>query len=195
MVLGRLSGLFSRAGQGAGLGSANVEGGIGTPAGFRGNAGRKELVRADFFTSTVTLSANNDSNFEQLGAKTVAAQQALRFGFGLPNTNNQGQVYASLIGSDASNTQREGFIRLVWKDANAFNTHVIKELRTENIRGSTTDRENQILMPEQPIRGLEGRDFASEDEKLAIDYRGDNASDTFSVTTGTILITSTQYFR
>lgn len=199
MLHGLLSGLSGIGGGrtgGTGLGTANIEGGLSIPAGFSGNAGRKDLTRADFYTTNVIFSANNAINFEELGTVTVLAQQALRWGFGTTSApSNQGMVYADIEAPDTAGDQQEGFLRLVWKDANKFNTHVVKEFRTEALRGSTTVRDEQVLLPEQPIRGLSGRNFASEDEFLALDMKNDDASSEISTTNSTFLISASQYFR
>lgn len=177
-------------------GSANVEGGLPVPAGFSGSSGKKELTRASFFTSNQTMSANNGTVFEELGAAKVAPQEAQRWGFGQREfPDNQGYCYVDL--NDINGVDENGFLRLMWKNPNASRTDMIKEFRTESLRGSQTVRDQQVLLPEQPILGIGGRDYALEDERLALDVKMDFGSQTL-LATGTpsvINISTTVYFK
>lgn len=195
MVFANLQGMIGQLGfGGAGVKFVQVEGGLGPPPKFGRTAGRLDLEVADFYSAVVTNLKS--AKWQELGVKTVAAQQAMRYGFGAASSGglqNQGFIHMTLK-DIASGTAREGKVRLVWKDANKFTTQPVKEFKSDNLKGSRTDRNQQVLLPELPIPGLPGRNYAIEDEFLGIDYKPDSNDITISNTNAVISISATQYF-
>lgn len=172
----------------------SVEGGLGVPAGYSGSTGNRVLNRANFYTSNKTMSANNASVYEELGSYQIGAQVALRVGFGSAVLEqNQGYFYfQSLTPASAA---IDGLLRINWKSANKDRIDLLKEYRTDTLDGSTTNKEQREPLPELPIRGLSGRNYAAEDEFITLDFLGDSASTVHSTTTSTVIMSTTQYFR
>ena len=93
------------------------------------------------------------------------------------------------LGSYISEVPLEGTIRLAVENNSGTRIAIVKEFRTENLRGSTTDRQQQMLLPEQ-------RPMAKEDSKLVVYFKPN--TDDVSVGSGSLgvmLISTTRYIK
>jgi hypothetical protein len=128
---------------------------------------KRTLTEADFFSVDVSITV---SKWNVIGEKVVPAQQQLAWGYGdEEHPANQGYLYISIKDNAGTPVQLEGLVRLAQANANETNVVIIAEHRTEDIRGSKTDRDLKIPLPEATDYPLVG-----EDSKLQLLFYPDN---------------------
>lgn len=141
--------------------------------GSKKKTGFKRVLNLSDFNITANVSLVND-DYKKIGYKTVPAQQQMNFGFGSEaQPDNQGYIYFRI--DHTNGTQIDGTVRLVVSNAQETTKDVVAELRTENLAGSTTDRNQMVPLPETlaPRLGV-----AQEDDQLQILFQADAASKT-----------------
>jgi len=169
--LGMLGGLGSLLG---GLGGGT------TKQAAKSNVFKKILAHGDWIPAADVLCPADV--WTVIGSFTVPAQQAYRFGYGSPAfPDNQGYIYVALYDDTATNSVLEdGALRLVQRNAQGTISLVVAEFRTEQLRGSTTDRQQMIALPEQTQFPLVG-----EDSVLELQFRADAADTVVILAIGT----------
>jgi len=150
----------------------NLLGGLGGQKAKMGNVFKKILAHGDWVLAADVLCTADV--WTVIGRYTVPAQQAYRFGFGsAAYPDNQGYIYIALYDDTATNSVLEdGSLRLVQRNAQGTIQLVVAEFRTEQLRGSTTNRQQMVALPEQTQFPLVG-----EDSVLELQFRAD-ATDT-----------------
>ena len=139
---------------------------------------KRVLAHADLWDSSLETSSNSilctAGLYVNIGRYTVPAQQQIRFGYGSAAfPDNQGYVYIKLYDDTGTNSVQEvGTVRLAQENALGTRLRIVSEIRTEQLAGSTTDRQQQFALPEQIAHPRVG-----EDSKLLIAFKAD-ATDT-----------------
>jgi len=175
-----LSGLM-----GAGVNLGGILGGRKSATAGR-NVFKKILAHGDWWDTDLETSSGvillRAGIWQTIGRYTVPAQQMLRFGYGSAlYPDNQGHLHIAVYDDTATNSVvEEGSIRLVQRNAQGTVLLVIAEFRTENLRGSTTDRQMMVPLPEQTQFPVVG-----EDSVLEIQFKPDAADSIVSAAIGT----------
>lgn len=139
--LGNLGGLLG------GLGGAQRR----APA----NVFKKALSHKDWWDTDLESEASKIAVkagvWATIGRYQVPAQQAIRFGFGSAAfPDNQGYMHMAVYDDTATDSVlMEGAIRLIQRNYHGIITLVVAEFRSEQLRGSVSDRSMQIALPEQ----------------------------------------------
>jgi hypothetical protein len=158
-----LSGLL-----GGAFGSTNGE------VGTQGQGFHQVLTAPDFFTSTDTDIATNNTDYTRIGRFTVGAQRLYHWGHGAPNTENQGRIYFRI--DHVSGTQMHGTVRFVQSNAQGTLKITVFESSTRNLSGSQTDKTQQIPLPEQVQYPLVG-----EDSVLLVEFKSEHSTSTMDM--------------
>jgi hypothetical protein len=153
-LLGNLTGALGGAIGGA-TGGSNVQG-----KGFQ-----QILTYADFQQSAdVTLST---TEFKRIGQYTVGAQTLVRWGYGVPNTENQGRMYMTFYSGGGA---IHGLVRLKQTNAQETINLTVFEISSRVLNGSATDKTQQIPLPEQT-----GFPYVGQDSKFIVEMKGEAA--------------------
>ena len=181
MVFEMLLGGLSRGIAGIGVPPAQSGGAITkSPTGVPGF--HRVLTVGDLWTSPVTNLKND--KFNLIGTFTIPADEFYAWGNGAAQfPDNQGFLYVK-IGSLTSTTAQQGLLRLAVENNSGTIISIVKEFRTDNLAGSTTDRQQQVLLPEQ-------RPLAKEDSKLTLYFQPDTDDITAATKVNTVLLAST----
>ncbi len=112
---------------------------------------QRVLNQNDFtFATTSTTSKYTAGNYDIIAKFQIPAQQAYTWGYGSSiQPDNQGYLYVSLKDTATTPAQVDGKIRFATSDANFLNTSIVAELRTDNLRGSTSLRTQMMPFPTQ----------------------------------------------
>ena len=155
-------------------------GGLGSLAGLLGGAGaqrsatagrnifKKVLSHGDWWDTALESAAGvialKAGVFQPIGRFTVPAQQVYAFGFGAAMyPDNQGYMHLAVYDDTVTNSViAEGSIRLVQRNAQGITQLVVAEFRTEQLRGSTSNRQQMMALPEQTQFDLVGEDSIME---------------------------------
>lgn len=98
---------------------------------------------------------------------------------------NQGYLYVDL--RDGSSNAVDGVIQLVVESSTTRETEVVKEIDTERLDASKTDRQQQVALPEQISNAL-----ATEDAYLVVNL-DPSADDTVDETNSEVILPVTEY--
>lgn len=111
--------------------------------------------------------------FQKIGEFVVPSGQRYQWGYGEPNSRNQGYIYLEV--KDDSDNEINGIVRLVGENPNdiTFEGGIAMERRTETL----TRKESDTGMPKTalPLSGVR----VEQDDKLSIYFKPDS-SDTVS---------------
>jgi hypothetical protein len=127
--------------------------------------------------------------FIEVARLRVPADTEWSWGYGTANhPENQGYLYVDL----QSNTPNpvEGTIRFVVESSTGRKTEVVKDLDTEKLDASKTDRNSQVPLPEQI-----GSALATQDAYLVIkmDASPSNTDQTIDEAESDVIIPATEY--
>jgi len=102
--------------------------------------------------------------------KKVGAQQMMTFGKGAirGGVDDRGILYLSLKDNASAPVQLEGTFRFELWDANDIPQAILHEVRSEEVRGSKTDRTQAYFLEELSHKGV-----AKEDSYLVITFKPD----------------------
>ena len=160
-ILGNLGGLGNLAGM--------LGGGTTQRSALAGrNVFKKVLSHGEWWDDALETAAGEidlrAGVFQPIGRFTVPAQQLYRFGFGAAAfPDNQGYLHIAVYDNTAVNSVIvEGSIRLIQRNAQGTVQLVVAEFRTETLRGSATNRQQMIALPEQTQFALVGEDSVLE---------------------------------
>ena len=172
-------------------------GGLGNLAGLAGglmpakrqatrNVFKKVLSHGDWWDTELESAAGvialKAGVYQAIGRFTVPAQQLYHFGFGSAvYPDNQGYMHMAIYDDTATNSViEEGSVRLVQRNAPGTIQLVVAEYRTEQLRGSTSNRQQMMALPEQAQFDLVG-----EDSIMEIQFKPDAADSIVSPAIGT----------
>ena len=145
-------------------GRGSIPGLTKAPRGAPGEWFRDTLTEAQVMNATTVGVAGTTMS---LGEFTVPAQQEIVFGFGDPaQPANQGYIFADI--QTAVPGQIEGTLALVVTDANNRQRRVVWSMRTEELRGSLTDKNEKEPLPRVPV-------VAREDDRMVLELTFDDA--------------------
>lgn len=179
-MLGGLAGLGNLAGMLGGLGAQKS-----SPTAGR-NVFKKVLSHGDWWDTDLETSSGvialKAAVWQTIGRYTVPAQQIYRFGYGSAAfPDNQGYLHIAIYDDTATNSVlEEGAVRLVQRNAQGTVQLVVAEFRTEELRGSVSNRQQMKALPEQTQMPLIG-----EDSVLEIQFKPDAADSIVSPAIGT----------
>jgi hypothetical protein len=158
------------------FGSIPGIGGIGNLAGMLGGGGqaksptagrnvfKKVLSHGDWWDAALETTANTIALkagvYQTIGRFTIPAQQMYRFGYGAAAfPDNQGYMHFAAYDDTATNSVVEdGSLRLVQRNAQGTVQLVVAEYRTEQLRGSVSNRQQMVALPEQTQFPVVGED-------------------------------------
>lgn len=145
------------------------------------------MTVGDLWTTAVTNLKS--AKFNLIGSFTVPADEFYSWGNGAAQfPDNQGFLYFSL-GALESTTAQQGLLRLAVENNSGTVISIVKEFRSDNLAGSTTDRQQQVLLPEQ-------RPLAKEDSKLTMYFKPDTDDITAATKDNTVvLVSTTRYIK
>jgi len=152
------------------------------------NVFKKILSHADWWDSSLETDTTNHyiavkaGVWATIGRFQVPAQQAYHFGFGSAAfPDNQGYLYMAIYDDTVTDSVVEnGAVRLVQKNANGTVILTVAEFRTEQLRGSVSDRSQQIALPEQTQFP-----FVGEDSYLELQFKADASDNIVATAIGT----------
>jgi hypothetical protein len=161
----------------------NIQGALGgLSLGRRQNQGAQEIIgrfckvlsHGDWWDTTLEtgtgLIACTAGVWQMIARYKVQPRQRAHYGFGSALApDNQGYMYLALYDDTATNSVLEnGKVRLIQLSADMLRKVVIAEFRTEELRGSATDRMQMKPLPEQ-----DQYPWVAEDSYLALEFLAD----------------------
>lgn len=157
---------------------------LGTPQETANRKGfSRELNVGDFdsFGGDVT-----DGKYVEIARFQVPADTEYSWGYGAANNpENQGYMYVDL--NNATPAAVEGTLRLVVESSTGRRTEVVKDIDTERLDASKTDRTQMVPLPEQVSSAL-----AKQDGYLVVKLNP-SANDTVDSGTSEVIIPATEY--
>lgn len=142
---------------------------------------RTALKMSDFGSADKVMTQNV---WEQVGSYTVPAGHAIALGYGglVGQDSANGRIYFdpnTIVPADIA-----GSVRIAVHNARDEFVRILFEARTEQLRTSATDRQQQLPFPLIPMR-------VWQDWKIIVYIRNDVAGETFDISASVLLADST----
>lgn len=152
------------------------------------NAFSRELNVGDFdsFGGSVT-----DGKYVEIFRLQVPADTEWSWGYGsAKNPENQGYLYVDLMDNSSTPVAVDGQLRFVIESSTGRNTEVVKDIDTERLDQSKTNRQQMVPFPEQVQSSL-----ATQDAYLVgkLDPVSSNDGDTVSGANSDVIIPASEY--
>lgn len=140
----------------------------------------KEFRDTDFTSGDVTCTAGSPN---RLGGYKVSSGEAIAFGSGSKDSENQGYMYYNVQNTTPANL--DGELRFIIENMNKVTKDVVRSIRTESLRVSGEVRTERVPFPEMGMRAVE--------DWFASLYFVADSADTYSESDSDALIPVTQY--
>ena len=116
---------------------------------------QRSLAHADWWDTLLETAAGliacTAGQWTIIGRYQVKPRQRVHFGYGIAGQDmNQGYMYVAIYDDTATNSVlEEGKLRLTLRSYDNFRIVPVGEWRTEQLRGSISNKPQQIALPEQ----------------------------------------------